>query len=236
MKRLLLSGVMVAVAIGSAGPAGAQVGHEPRKSPYRDIVKSKSLMFQTGYFGGSGGSLGVGPNSGQTVGGRFDLRLSNTFQFGFSFNRGDLERLIQNPDDSVAKRTSGPVPQTVSFFDIAAQLNLTGTKSWHRLAPYFSAVVGLAVGGTVAADTSDFNFGTRFYLAPTLGTRVILSQSFHLRVEARANFWKLKYPNSFTQEPALEPGIGQSNALRPDGSTSEWTISPFLMAGLGVSF
>ena len=51
-------------------------------------------------------------------------------------------------------------------------------------------------------------------------------------------FWKLKYPSTFTDEPALEPGSppDNSNAVIKDGQTSEWTTSSWLQVGLGYSF
>lgn len=219
MRRVVLSGLFLA-AVATAGQA--QVGHEPRESPYRDITKGKSLTFLVGYFGGSGGSLGVGPHNGITVGGRFDLRVGGTIQLGFGFSVGDLERFIIRPesDTTITLETIGPVPQQVLMFDFTAQFNLTGAKSWKRLAPYFSGTVGLAIGEDSPLNTGDFVFGNKIYLTPTLGTRVMLSQTFHLRLEGRAQFWKLSFPPAFT--------VSQSSG--------QWVISPWFLAGLGVSF
>ena len=219
MRRVVLSGVLLAAAV-TAGQA--QVGHEPRKSPYREITKGKSLTFLVGYFGGSGGSMGVGPHNGPTVGGRFDFRAGGTIQLGFGFTVADLERFIVRPtlDSIPGLETIGPVPQQVLMFDFTAQVNLTGAKSWKRLAPYFSATIGLALGEDSPLNTGDFVFGNKIYLTPGLGTRVMMSQTFHLRLEARAQFWKLSYPPAFTFTT----------------SAGQWVVSPWLQAGLGVSF
>ena len=219
MRRVILSGVLLAAVV-TAGQA--QVGHEPRKSPYREITKGKSLTFLVGYFGGSGGSMGVGPHNGMTVGGRFDFRVGGTIQLGFGFSVADLERFIVRPtlDSIPGLETVGPVPQQVLMFDFTAQVNLTGVKSWKRLAPYFSATIGLALGEDSPLNTGDFVFGNKIYLTPTLGTRVMMSQTFHLRLEARAQFWKLSYPPAFTFTT----------------TAGQWVVSPWLLAGLGVSF
>ncbi len=219
MRRVILSGVLLAAAV-TAGQA--QVGHEPRKSPYREITKGKSLTFLVGYFGGSGGSMGVGPHNGPTVGGRFDFRVGGTIQLGFGFTVADLERFIVRPtlDSIPGLETVGPVPQQVLMFDFTAQVNLTGAKSWKRLAPYFSGTIGLAIGEDSPLNTGDFVFGNKIYLTPTLGTRVMMSQTFHLRLEARAQFWKLSYPPAFTFTT----------------TAGQWVVSPWLLAGLGVSF
>ena len=218
MRRVVLLLILLAA---MATSAAAQVGHPPAKSPYRDIEKGKAISVIVGYFGGSGGDFGVGPHNGPTYGGRFDLKISNTIQFGFSVSSGNLERNVRIPGvDTIPTETFGPISQNVLFFDLAAQLNLTGPKSWNGFAPYFAAVAGLAIGEDVAADTSNFNFGNKIYLAPTAGTRFMLSQTFHLRLEARFNFWKLSYPAGF----ATTTTAGQ------------WVLSPWLIGGLGVAF
>jgi len=218
MQRLFFLGLLL---LGFASTASGQVGYDPGESPYRDIEKGKAISAVVGYFGGSGGSLGVAPHNGMTYGGRFDLKISNTIQFGFSVSQGNLERNVRIPAiDTIPTQTFGPVPQSVLFFDVAAQLNLTGPKSWHGFAPYFAAVVGLAIAEDNALDTSAFNFGNKLYLAPTIGTRFIVSQTIHFRFESRFNFWKISYPDFFTA----------------DNLAGQWVLSPWLMAGLAVSF
>ena len=115
MRLVVLSGVILAAAV-TAGQA--QVGYAPSESPYRDITKSKSLTFLVGYFGGTGGSFGVGPHSGPTMGGRFDIRLGGTIQLGFGFSVADLERNIirLNTDSIPTLETIGPIPQQVLIY------------------------------------------------------------------------------------------------------------------------
>lgn len=218
MRRLFFMGLLLA---GFAPTASGQVGYDPSKSPYRDIEKGKAFSVVVGYFGGSGGSLGVGPHSGMTYGGRFDLKISNTIQFGFSVIQGDLKRNVRIPAlDTIPTQTFGPVAQSVLFFDVAAQLNLTGPKTWHGFAPYFAAVAGLAIAEDNPLDTSAFNFGNKLYLAPTIGTRFIVSQTIRFRFETRFNFWKLSYPDFFTV----------------DNLAGQWVLSPWFLGGLGIAF
>ena len=70
----------------------AQVGHPPGRSPYRDIAQGSSITFTGGYFLGNGGDVGVGPNSGSTFGGRFDLRSGKALSLGLGIGYGQLER------------------------------------------------------------------------------------------------------------------------------------------------
>jgi len=219
------------------GTAYAQVGTPPQSSPYRDIRPGHTLTPTGGYFSGDGGDFGIGPHSGPLLGLRYDVRTSRAVQFGFGVTIGDLQRFIVNPFVTLANRKTGPVDQSVTFLDLALQLNMTGGKSWHRVAPFIGLGGGLAIASSTPADTSGFDFGNEFYLTPGIGFRLFLSQRLHLRAEARATFWKLDYPTTFTQEPVEEPGTpGNPNAVITRGSLAEWTSSSWLSAGLGYSF
>ncbi len=233
----LLGSLLLALALPLPTTAMAQAGHPPSGSPYRDIRYGHSVLLNVGQFGGGGGRLELGPHDGTLYGLRYDIRVSGPIQFGFSVANGTLERLIQDPDDSVATRTSGPVPQKVTFAELAIQFNLTGSKTWRGLAPYIAGSGGLALSGGVPADTTGYDFGNKFYIVPAAGLRFFLTPNIHLRAEARSVFWKLSYPVSFAEEPAEEPGDAASpNALLPDGRLDEWTSSRWLLIGLGVSF
>ncbi len=215
----------------------AQVGHPPGGSPFRDVRKGHTLTATGGYFGGSGGGFNIGPHRGEVFGGRYDIRSASTIQLGLAVARGNLDRFIVNPFVTLANRRSGPVRQVVTFAELALQFNLSGGKSWHRLAPFIGAGVGLAFAKSTPADTSQYNFGRKFYLAPSVGFRFFITDRLHLRGEARAAFWKLKYPTTFQAEPVQEPGTDEdSNAVIEGNNLGEWTASPWLQVGLGYSF
>lgn len=218
-----------------SSPVAAQVGHPPDASPFQDLKAGHSITPLFGYVGGSGGPLGVGPHNGTTIGLRYDLRTASTIQFGLGFSRGTLERLVVDPFVRLENRVHGPVEQTTSFADVTVQLNLTGGKSWHRLAPYASLGVGLAIGDAgVASDSSGYEFGNKFYVTPGLGARLMVSDALHLRADVRGLFWNLKYPESYRREPIEEPGTPEEpNAVKPQGNLSEWSLTPMLQVGIG---
>ncbi|HUR93928.1 MAG TPA: hypothetical protein VMY76_05065 [Gemmatimonadales bacterium] len=228
----------LALAAVFAVPALAQVGHRPESSPYRELRRGHTATAIFGQFGGKGGRFGIAPHDGQVYGLRYDVRTGSTIQIGLGFARGDLQRLIVDPFVALADRVSGPVDQTVSFVEANLQLNLTGGKSWHRLAPFVGSGVGLTFPSGTPQDTSRFELGKKLYLAPFAGVRVVVTNRLSLRGEARVVFLKLKYPSTFEDEPALEPGDPplNSNAVITDGRTSEWTTSSLLTVGLGYSF
>jgi hypothetical protein len=231
------AGLLAVLAAGGATSAAAQVGHPPGRSPYHDISKGHTITALVGAFGGSGGKLGIAPHDGPVFGLRYEIRNSSAIALGVQVARGDLDRLIVDPFVAVADRVSGPVKQTVTFAEVDLQFNVTGGKSWHRVAPFVSAGLGLTFASSTPQDTSGFDLGRRVYLAPGAGFRLFLTDRIHLRGEARVAFWKLKYPASFTREPPDDPGTTEDpHAVITDGNVSEWSTSSWLQAGLGFAF
>jgi hypothetical protein len=239
MPRSRLVGVVIGYSfllIGGVAPVRAQVGHPPNASPYRDIRHGHTLALMAGYFSGDGGQFNIGPHDAAVYGIRYDIRTSRTLQLGLGVAHNKLQRFIVDPFVTLANRRTGPVKQPVTFIDLSVQFNVTGGKTWHRLAPYGALTAGLAIAGSTAADTSRYNFGKKIYFAPAAGFRLFLTDRLHLRAEARATFWKLNYPTTFQQEPVQEPGTPQNpNAVITGTSLTEWTTSSWLQAGLGYS-
>lgn len=238
---VIRSGIPLIFVLALAPGLSAQVGHEPSNSPYNDIVHGKSITALYSDIGGGGGKVGVGPHNGTAWGGRFDIRLSTPLQFGLSFARAKLERFVVSADDSVATRKTGPVDQDLTMIEGTLQLNLTGKKTWHRLAPFIAGSVGWTKGSNLpssVADSSGFKFGSKIYLVPAVGLRAYVGQSLFLRLEARQLFWKLNYPTSYTQEPDAQPSTNpdKPNAVLPDGKRTEWAGGREFRIGLGFAF
>ena len=231
--RMRLAACLAAFLLAVVSTADAQVGHRPSDSPYRDIYKGHTFTPVAGWIGGKGGEFRIAPHQGVFYGFRYDVRTASALQFGLQVGQAELDRLIVDPFVEVADRVSGPVQQRLSFVELDLQLNLTGGKTWHRLAPYVGLGGGLAFASGTAADTSGFELGNKFYFAPHAGLRVFVTPRLHLRGEARLGFWKLNYPDSFTQPPPEEPS---SPPVITDGEVSQWSTVPWFQAGLGYSF
>jgi hypothetical protein len=231
--RVTAMAIASALALLTSASASAQVGHAPGRSPYHDIPKGHTVTVLAGLFGGSGGRFGIAPHDGPVFGLRYDIRTASAIQMGLVLARGNLERLIVNPFVTVANRVSGPVDQKVSFVELDLQLNLTGGKTWHRLAPFVGVGGGLTLPSGTPADTSEFELGKKIYFAPHAGFRFFLTDRLHLRTDARVIFWKVKYPASLTRAPPEEP---EAPPVISDGRVSEWTTTSWLQAGLGFSF
>lgn len=228
-------GAALAVSLGLLAPASllAQVGHPPDRSPYRDIRKGHTFTPYVAYFAGDGGRHGVAPHNGQVYGFRYDIRTGSTVQMGLLLGFGQTERLIQDPFVPITERVVGPVDQSSTFVEADLQLNLTGGKSWHRLAPFIAAGVGLAFAEDTPADSSGFDLGTKFYFAPHAGFRFFITERVFLRADAKVIFWKLSYPPSYTTRQPDDPS---TPPIITDGNTSEWDTSGWYQAGLGFSF
>ncbi len=237
MGRRVRLAMTLAFALAGAAPVAAQVGHAPRSTPYRDVAKGHTITAIGGYLAGDGGRFGIAPHNGPFGGIRYEIRNSSSLAMALQVIYGDFDRLIVNPFVVRANRVSGPVKQSVVFTEASIQFNVTGGKTWHRLAPFFSTTIGLSFPSSTPADTSGFELGHKVTLAPGVGFRLFLTQAIHLRAEARGVFWKLNYPPSFTREPPDDPGgPGDSHAVIKDGNVSEWDTSGWFQAGLGFAF
>lgn len=213
--------------------ATAQVGHAPTGSPFTDLRTNHTISMQAGYLLGSGGLLGLGPADGPIGGVRYEVRVGAPTELSLGFSFADLERSIVDPNLPPEVRTSGPFRTHMTFVEGAINLNLTGKKAWHRLAPYAGVFVGLAFGGTLRTDPSNFTFDTKFFVGPQLGTRWHLTSKLLIRFEVRDMLWRLSYPSSFEIE---DPNLGFEPPLAADDPRDQWTHQPVFSIGLGYTF
>lgn len=215
----------------------AQVGHDPRTSPYRDLTRGAWLLPEVVSFGGSGGHLGIAPHDGRMYGVRAEIGGNRPLSFGLEFAAGTLQRLIVDADEPVASRVTGPVDQRVNMFGINLMLNLTGGKTWRGISPYVGSGAGINFAARTSADTSGWNYGRKFYFSPTVGVRWFLTRDIHLRAEARTQFLQVKYPESYREEPSKDPAVAPaSNAVLASGRLKEWIASPLYTVSIGIPF
>jgi len=232
MRRFTIA---AAVLLAATTPLAAQVGYAPEASPYREITAPTSFTATFGRFSKNGGQYGVGANNGFTYGARYAFRANKFIEISLAGTRADLERNVVDPFVPTANRTTGPFRESMIIGEAGLTANLTGGKTWNRLAPFVGIGAGAAFANrlsSAAVDTSGFRAGTRFVFTPHVGTRVFLSQRLHLRLEAKAVFWKLTYPLSFSSVPPSEPfavPVITNNTFR------EWTTNAVLQVGIGYA-
>ncbi|MGE0556288.1 MAG: hypothetical protein AB7R55_22905 [Gemmatimonadales bacterium] len=221
---------------GGAGALVAQVGHDPASSPYRDLRYNQFLQVTAGYIGGAGGKLGLGPHDGRVFTFRHDFLADRALTIGLGGGYGQLDRSFVDLEATVEdQRILGPERHRVMFGEGVIQLNATGGKTWHGLAPYVSGALGLAFAQRVEADSSGYKFGTKFYFAPAIGVRAFVTRRLFIRLEARAMFWNLGYPASYqTTDP--DGTLGPLSPILAGQGRKEWAPVPMLHAGLGFAF
>jgi hypothetical protein len=208
-----------------AAPIAAQVGHEPAKSPYRDIVYDNNLTAYASYFAGSGGQLGIGVHDGYMYGLRYQLRANRFISFGVGGSYGwDLKRNIIDPFAPPGERVLGPIQSRLWILEALLQFNLTANKSWHRIAPYGGVGLGAGFASTAPQDTI-YRSSVRFVFTPYAGTRLFLGERLALRLEARMPLYKISYPRQYLEGD--EPVIGTGG---------EWVASGWFLAGLSFNF
>ncbi len=238
VRHFLRSTALIVCLLGMTGPLQAQVGHLPQLSPYREIRNGRFLEGIGGQLFGSGGPINVGPRDGSLYGARIVFRGQHSIQLGLGGWTSQTKRFIVDADAAPANRTRGPIDQRLTGGEFSLQLNLTGGKSYRGLAPFFGVSLGMVVGeASPPADSSGYKFGTKFYFAPAIGTRYFLGQRLYVKAEARAFFWSLKYPVSYSDEPTALPGtVDNPNAVNPTGKRGEYVPVPALLFGLGIKF
>lgn len=205
-----------------ATPAAAQVGHDPQRSPYRDIGINGTIAPQVTFMAGDGGRLGIVPNSGRLYGARAEILGNRTVTLGFEFAYGSAERLIVDPDEDGTVR--GPEDVNVGLLSGNIFLNLTGGKTWRRLAPYVGGGGGITFASGIASDTSGYKYGVRFQFSPTAGVRLFLASNVYLRAEARSLFTSITYPSRY------------ATTVLEGESLKEWVTTGLYTVSLGLPF
>src|ERR1019366_3972770 len=219
MRHRLILGLLLAPCVSAA----AQVGYLPSQSPFRELTTGTYFELNGGHVLGTGGLLLLGPRNGTSEGLRFVLRSNHTLQLSFSAWTAGTERTWIDAYDSVATRNKGVIAERLVAGEFGLQLNATGGKTWHGLAPYAGLGLGVVHGAaSPATDTSGYAFGTKIYFAPALGTRLFAGTRLYLNLDVRGLVWNLQYPASYSLEPAKQPGTtGHSNAVNTTGAVSQ---------------
>ena len=229
-RKLRLSLLLLFVA--TPGLLAAQVGHDPARSPYRTLRFGQFIGVVGGLLNGNGGALGVAPHHGPSVSLRYDFLSSGTLTLGFAATFANLERVIVDPTKPIENAVTGPVTQNIQIGEGIVQFNLTGGKTWHRIAPYVAGGVGLLLSKDPPEDASGFQFHTRFVLTPGVGARVFLADRLFLRLEARSAFWSVTYPASFRSSPSSDPSKPPVLA----SPRKEWLANGWYTVGLSYAF
>jgi hypothetical protein len=218
--------------IPSFRPLAAQVGHPPDRSPFHDIRPGGGLVLGFGYLGGGRGVVGVGPSNGDLFSVRYERPISHVLFASLGAAATTTTRYVVDPAKGSATRTSGPVDDNLAIVDLGLGMLLTGGKTWHGIAPYWSISGGAAIGKHVSQDPTAYNFGVKLEFGPEVGVRWYMGHHLSVRAAARVLFWRLSYPLQF-RDPSP---VDSTRILPADGALTEWTRHPALSLGIGWTF
>lgn len=218
--------LLLLAAAAAPGTARAQVGHEPATSPYRDVSTRQEFSVGGGWFNGNPSEANVGARPGPLMHFRLATRLSGPLDLVVTVALVNSSRYVVNPDSPLTSRTTGPVNYDLVIPDLMVGLNLTGRKSWHRVAPYLGMGIGMEMPTSSTTDPGGYEAGTNFTFVPTFGTRVYLSRSLALQAEVRDYFIRYEFPlfffspNNSAVPPVLDPTKYDEKDL-----TSNWAFT-----------
>ncbi|MBS1241383.1 MAG: hypothetical protein H6R40_810 [Gemmatimonadetes bacterium] len=240
LRRHCRAAILLCTLLAVAGrpvPLQAQVGYDPAKSPFRDIRSSTFLTLVGGYFFGDGGRVGVAPHDGPVGGIRLSFLANRSLQVGAGVLYGSQTRNLIDPNKTPAEQVTGTATHGTVWVEGSLQFNFTANKTWNGLAPFVGTGIGVSFTESVPEDPGNYTTGTKFFIAPMIGTRYFLTENLHLQVDARFNFWQLSYPSTYLQEPFEDPGTpNDPHAVIPDGRPKEWSVTPWVNLGLGFPF
>lgn len=232
--RALLVTLLAAAA--GAAPLAAQVGHEPGSSPFRDLTTHQAFTVSLGRFGGNAAQPGVGWRSGFMYAGRLDTKLGGPFDFYVSIGFAASDRLKINTTLDSASRTTGPFKKTLVLADLGLIVNLTGAKSWRRLAPYLGIGAGEVFPSKSETDVGGYNAGANFTLIPLAGTRIFIGKTVAVRLELRDYFFRYEWPLRYFS-PIDVNNNAISPPILPNGSKDrQWAHNPTLLVGIAYGF
>lgn len=234
LRRWTITGAIVLLSVGpTARPSVGQVGHDPANSPYRDILKRSGPVLFVGQLSGDRGRAQAGPSAARTFGARYELPAGRSLvlQFTAAYLAGD--RFIIDPaaDSTDPARRTGPVDAPLMITDVTMQLRLTGSKTWHGLAPFVGVGLGLVFDVSGDSTSSGYGFGTKLTFAGATGVRWHAGPRLTVVADARAQMWRLRYPVSYHT-----PAPDGSRVVPLADPLTDWTLHPWLSLGVGWTF
>lgn len=201
----------------------AQVGHQPTKSPYRDLEYRQELTFLAGAFDAAIDPAGVAPRGGPMIGAHYEYRLGGPAYFTARVMGVLSDRLVIDPTLELAKRKLGDRSLPMLLTDVGFALNLTGYKSWHGVIPTLGGGLGLGTSFE-SLDVGGYKFGYPFLVTARPGLKFAPRGLWQGRIDATNYFYRIRYPETYylksgADEPVLKAGAPRNYWKRNLGLT-----------------
>jgi hypothetical protein len=199
MRRSLgwLCAAAAAASGAASGVASAQVGSTPASSPYRDLEYKQEWTLFGGWFNARHDVAGAGPQGGLFQGARWAIRLGGPAYFTARVATSFQERTVINPQVGDPERHATRETLPLMYADAGFDMQLTGFKSWHSIAPIISGGIGLAVDTKGNPDPAGFSFGSPFMMTFGAGFKYTPRGRWNVRVDWSNYLYRLHYPNSY---------------------------------------
>jgi hypothetical protein len=230
--------VLAAMSVGAVAPASAQVGYEPRKSPYHDLEHTQELTFYSGWYRAKKDPARVAPRSGPLAGVLYQWRTSGPANITAGFGRVESERTVLDPEKSgkcpAVSRDCKIVSNyrwPVYLVDFGLGMSLTGGRSFYRLVPQANLGAGIATDFHTKPDIGDFAFGTRFALTWGAGIRWVPGGAYQIRADVLNHLYSVKYPGTYYQAAPDTTVIFTNRQSR-----TAWLNNPSFTLGISYLF
>ena len=236
-RRRLALALAVPLCLCASVPAALeaqQVGTAPERSPFHDILTHEGFTLYAGRFAGNAGAAGTGARPGLMLGARLDVRVSSALDISATFGEAITSRMRIDAGGDTA-RVMGSLNVRLLAADLGLQLNLTGDKTWHGLAPYAYLGAGITTPSAKVVDPGGFELGTDFTVVPAIGTKFYISRSFSLRFEARDYYYRYTFPLFYFDRPYAAHANG-SPVLGSAVGDREWYNNFTLWVGVTYGF
>jgi hypothetical protein len=226
--------VMSALALACiATTAGAQVGHLPANSPYRDVETRHEFTFFGGHYSAGEDPIAVAPRDGQQFGVRYQLHVGGPAFLMARWSHVNSERFPIDPTKTGDARQLGKRNVSINLFDVDLALNLTGEKSWHHIIPVVNFGAGIASCGC-SVEPDPYTFGTPFAFTFGGGLRYVPGGRFQLSVDWNDYLYQLKYPTAYYVIPT--GGTAADAAVTGNQARSFWKNNRALTVGASLLF
>jgi hypothetical protein len=233
MLKLSFGTLLAVLALGFGSPCRLQA--QRLSSPYRFIEPKQDFALSLSYIWADAGKAGIGPQAGPAVGIRYTRRVSRPISITPQVVFFRTERNVIDPsleegqeDDGNGSTFIGTEGLDILIVTGRLNLNLTGPRTWHNLAPYGFGGIGVAIDMSGASNCGSnssaadcqvrarerFDFGTSLLLQLGIGTVWMPGQRLSARFEALNDIWRIKTP----------PGYYDSQTtITPIPPPSDWT-------------
>lgn len=202
-------------------------------SPYRFIdTRQEAGVFAGANFFIGDGQYGLGPKEGPMVGARYGITVGGPFSLDGVVSYMDSERDVKLPDEDGNLTTLGQAPMELLTIDARIKFNLVGTRTWHRIAPFFLAGAGITFDLASQTELDQqlfpedrYDFGNSFSGILGGGVRWFLSDRLSLRSDLALHLWQQDIPGGYQTRP-----------LTAEAPNSEWIQAWGLTFGAAWNF